>query len=355
MAEQGSEEKTESPSQKKRDDAKKEGQVAFSKEASSAALLGAFLLLFYFSGNVMLEAYKESLIFTFENIYLAELDIPLVEKLFKIFIKSSTMMVIPFFATTIVVGVFASVAQVGINFTFKPMVPKLEKLSPLKGITRIFSKQAVSDLFKSLFKMGFIFYIGYYTFMENLEIIASFTSTDPKNLLIDSFTIIGIFVFRLFLALLALAVFDYMFQRWDLEQKLRMSKQELKEELKQSEGDPVLKSRIRQIQQQLSQARMMQDVPKADVIVKNPTHFAIAMLYDRETMTAPQIIAKGADHTAKRIIEIAEENKIIVYENPTVARGLYFQVEIGDNVPEVFFKAIAEILAFVYKTKKKRR
>jgi len=166
-------------------------------------------------------------------------------------------------------------------------------------------------------------------------------------------SIVGDFVFRLFLAFLILAIFDYIFQRWDLEQKLKMSKQEMKEEHKQTEGDPTLKARIRQIQQQLSQARMMQEVPAADVVISNPTHFAIALKYDREYMSAPQVVAKGMDYMALRIIQIAGENNVIVYQNPGVARALFFQVEIGEDLPEEFYKAIAEILAFVYKTQKR--
>lgn len=354
MAESDSGEKTEDPSQKRRDDARKEGQVAFSKELTSAALLGSFLLLFYFNNQSMLASFVDSFVYAFKNLSMQELTIPMIEELLGIFLDFSAIMVFPFFGTVVVVGLFASAAQVGIHFTGKPLVPKLEKISPLKGLGRMFSKQSLAELLKSIFKMGVIGYIGYYTFMEYLEPMKNLIDMDPKGLFRIAGLVIGSFVFRLFLALLAMAVFDYMYQLWDLEQKLKMTKQEVKDEYKQTEGDPALKSKIRQIQQQMSQARMMQEVPDSDVVITNPTHFAVALKYDRETMHAPIVKAKGVDHIALRMIDIAKENEVVVFQNPTVARALYFQVEMGDTVPEEFYKAIAEILAFVYKSGKKR-
>ncbi|MDT8446804.1 MAG: flagellar biosynthesis protein FlhB [bacterium] len=355
MAESGGQEKTEAPTQKKRDDAREEGQVAFSKELSSVALLGSFLLLFWFASSSMLGAYRDAFVHSFTNLDQGEFNPALMEQMVDSIFESATILVGPFFLTALVIGVFASVVQVGFKITGKPLMPKLDKLSPLKGIQRIFSKQALSELFKSLFKMGLIGYIGWYTFIQYDQEMHNLIDQDPVVLLGIVGKITGVFTFRLFLALLILALADYLFQRWDLEQKLMMSKQDVKEEMKQSEGDPQLKARIRQIQQSMSQARMMQEVPKADVVVSNPTHFAIAMKYDRETMVAPQVMAKGADHMALRIIEIAQENGVLVYQSPQVARGLYFQVEVGDGIPEGFYKAVAEILAFVFKAKAKTK
>ncbi|MBU2512189.1 flagellar biosynthesis protein FlhB [bacterium] len=355
MAEGSSAEKTESPSQKRRDDARKEGQVAFSREVSAVALLGSYLLIFYFLGPMMIDSFGDAFRHSFINLSMSELSLPLVEELANGYIRDTVVVVIPFFFAAIVVGIMASVVQVGFNLTGKPLIPKLEKLSPLKGFGRIFSKQSISELLKSLFKMGVIGYIGYYTFETSMEQIINLIDMDSRILFSSLGSILGSFVFRLFLAFVILAIFDYMFQRWDLEQKLKMTKQEVKEEHKQTEGDPALKARIRQVQQQLSQARMMQEVPNSDVVISNPTHFAIALKYDREVMQAPQVVAKGLDYVALRIIEIAGENEVIVYHHPGVARALYFQTELGDSVPEEFYKAVAEILAFVYKTKKKKK
>ena len=353
MAESGSEEKTEAPSQKKRDDAREEGQVAFSKELSSVVLLGGFLLLFYLTNSSMLSAYKENFIFSFQNISIGELSIPLLRKLVFLFLNNVLILIGPFFLSALFLGILSSVFQVGFKVSIKPLQPKFEKLSPLGGLKKIFSKQAVSELIKSIFKMILIGYIGYYTFVEYRQEMQNLVDQDPSVLLQTSGEIISVFAFRLFMALLVLALADFMFQKWDLEQKLKMSKQDIKEEMKQSEGDPQLKAKIRQIQQQMSQARMMQEVPHSDVVVTNPSHFAIAMRYDRETMVAPQVVAKGADHMAKRILALAEENNVMIYQSPSIARGLYFQVEIGDGIPEAFYKAVAEILAIVFKTKRK--
>lgn len=355
MAEGSSEEKTESPSQKRRDDARKEGQVAFSREVSAVALLGSYLLVFYFLGPMMVDAFGLAFKQAFVNLNLSELSIPLLQEISDGYTRDAMIVVIPFFATAVVVGVMASIVQVGFNLTGKPLVPKLEKLSPLKGFGRIFSKQAFSEFLKSVFKMGVIGYIGYYTFATSMEQIINLIDTDSRILLTNAGDIIGSFVFRLFLAFIILAIFDFIFQRWDLEQKLKMTKQEVKEEHKQTEGDPALKARIRSVQQQLSQARMMQEVPGSDVVISNPTHFAIALKYDREYMQAPQVVAKGMDYIALRIIEIAGENNVMVYHHPGVARALYFQTELGDTVPEEFYKAVAEILAFVYKAQKKKK
>ncbi len=354
MAEAGSDEKTEVPSQKRREDARKEGQVAFSKEVSSCALLGGFLLVFYFAGQTMLEAYRDSFLYAFNNLDRPAFNIPNLNKFLGIFVRHAAVIVGPFFGVAVVLGVLSSIAQVGVNITLKPLIPKLSKISPIRGLGRMFSKQAFSELLKTLFKMGVIGYIGYYTYDENIEKFVGLIHLNPQLLPQKTAEIVASFLFRLFLALLAMSIFDYLFQRWDLEQKLKMSKQEVKEELKQIEGDPALKARIRTIQQQMSQARMMQEVPKADVIVSNPTHYALALQYDREVMQAPRVTAKGSGHVALRIMEIAGENDIIVYRNPPVARAMYFQVEIGDEIPEEFYKAVAEILAFVFKSKKGR-
>ena len=348
------EEKTEAPSQKKRDDARDEGQVAYSKEVGSALLLGGFLLLFWSSGKAMVQKFEEAFVYTFSNLnQWAELDISLIGRISQIYLEATLIILLPFFGVAVGVGIFASVAQVGFKITGKPLMPKFEKINPLKGIGRIFSKQSLSELVKSLFKMGVIIYLGYQVLEESWQDIQNLAAQDPRALLAETTHVAGIFAFRLFIALLAMAAFDYMFQRWDLEQKLKMSKQDIKEEMKQAEGDPHIKARIRQVQQEMSRARMMQEVPKADVVVTNPTHFAVALQYDREVMTAPRVLAKGADFLAFRIIEIARENEVIVYESPPVARGLYFQTEIGDEIPEDFYRAMAEILAFVYKVRKR--
>ena len=353
-ASDSTQEKTEAPTKKKRDDARKEGQVAFSKEVSSSLILGAVLLLFYFTGSALLQSAMDLFKFSFrDGLEVSALTIPLLSELFQLYLSKTAIIILPFVFTILPIGIFACVIQVGFQITGKAIVPKFEKMSPIKGFGRIFSKQAFNEFLKSIFKLSIIGYLGYITFTDSIGAFLDLPTKDLQEIIKIGFNIFGLFIFRLFMALLTLAFFDYLFQRWDLEQKLKMSKQDIKEELKQSEGDPQLKAKIKQIQKSLSQARMMQDVPGSDAVITNPTHFSVAIKYDQEIMASPQIVAKGADLVALRIMEIAKENNVAIIRNPPVARGLYSQLEIGDEIPEKFFKAIAEILAFVYKSKKK--
>ena len=204
---------------------------------------------------------------------------------------------------------------------------------------------------KSLFKMGVIGYITYYSYQEKIEPMLQLSALSMESIFTFNFSLMGTLFGRVALALVILAVFDYLYQRWSMEQRIKMTKQEVRDELKQTEGDPQLRARVRQVQRDISRARMMQNVPKADVIVTNPTHYAVALMYDREVMAAPRLVAKGVGFIAQRIKEVAVENDVPVVENPPVARELYAQVEIGAAVPERFFKIVAEILAYVYRLK----
>lgn len=347
--------KTEAPTQKRREDARKEGQVAFSKEVPASFLLGATLLLFYFWGPYLFKDIQALFKFAFTNLDYPELNISVIQQIFFSYFNTLFKLLLPLFLVIFCVAILSSVIQVGFKITGKPLLPKLEKISPLKGLSRIFSKQALNELIKSLFKLIIMIYIGYLSYEESMQEMISMATMPTNTIIFTLFKIVGLFSFRLFLALLTLSFFDYLFQKWDLEEKLKMTKQDVKEELKQTEGDPILKAKIRQIQQNMSKARMMQDVPNSDVVISNPTHFAIALKYDREIMQAPEVVAKGADFVALRIMDIAKKSDVPVIRNPTLVRSIYPQVEIGDSIPEAFFKAIAEILAFVYKSKKKKR
>lgn len=354
MADESSQEKTESPTEKRREDARKEGQVAFSKEVSASAILGMFLVLFYFIGGNVLEGMEKLWIYTFENLNYSELSIPFMQNLMGYYMKRTVVLFFPFFVVAFATAILASVMQVGVNITFKPLVPKPEKISPLKGFGRFFSKQTFNELIKSILKLVLIGYIGYVSYEENIATLSRLTNSSMSIIIHEAFSIVGVFCLRLFLALATMAMFDFMFQKWDLEQKLKMSKQDVKEEHKQMEGDPQLKAKIKQIQQKMSQARMMQDVPESDVVISNPTHYAIALKYDREVAASPLVMAKGSDYLALRIMDVAKKSDVPIIRNPPVARGMYQQVEIGDEIPEDFYKAVAEILAFVYKSKRKR-
>jgi flagellar biosynthetic protein FlhB len=228
---------------------------------------------------------------------------------------------------------------------------KLNKLDPIQGFKRIYSMRAIVELLKSLLKItvvGVVTFAVLWMDIDNILRLSQMT-VEQSFVFIASLTVkMGLYASG---ALLILSFLDYLYQRFDYEKNLRMSKQDIKDEYKKSEGDPLIKSKIRQRQREMAMRRMMQDVPTADVVITNPTHYAIALKYDEKKMDAPYVVAMGVDHVAQKIKEIAKANDIIMVENRPLARALYDQVDLGQAVPEEFFQAVAEIIAYVYQTK----
>ena len=354
MAEQEGQEKTEVPTEKKRRESREEGQVAFSKELSSAALLAGIMLTLVATSPIILDAMRQLMSQIFRDLAQSEeLSIDSIFTLSGEILSIILPAFAPFVAIIIFVGIFASVLQVGVLITFKAIAPKFNKISPLTGLKRLFSSQSLADFLKSMAKLIIVGFVGYLTYIDKITELNGLSVSTPDSILIYNFTVVAEVAGKIVLALVAIAIFDYFYQRWHHEQQLMMTKQEVKDETKQTEGDPQLKVRIRQIQREMSNARMMQEVPKADAVIVNPTHFSVAILYDRDVMTAPEVIAKGADHLALRMRTVARENNVPILERPELARDLYANVEIGDDIPERFYKAIAEILAFVYRLRKR--
>jgi len=354
MAEQEGQEKTEVPTEKKRRESREEGQVAFSKELSSAALLAGIVLTLVATSPIILDAMRQLMSQIFRD--LAQRKEVSIDSIFTLSGEILSIILPAFapFATVIIfAGIFASVLQVGVMITFKAISPKFNKISPLTGLKRLFSSQSLADFLKSMAKLIIVGFVGYLTYIDKITELNGLSVSTPESILIYNFTVVAEVAGKIVLALVAIAIFDYFYQRWHHEQQLMMTKQEVKDETKQTEGDPQLKARIRQIQREMSNARMMQEVPKADAVIVNPTHFSVAILYDRDVMTAPEVIAKGADHLALRMRTVARENNVPILERPELARDLYANVEIGDDIPERFYKAIAEILAFVYRLRKR--
>ena len=354
MAEQEGQEKTEVPTEKKRRESREEGQVAFSKELSSAALLAGIVLTLVATSPIILDAMRQLMSQIFRDLAQSEeLSIDSIFTLSGEILSIILPAFAPFAAVIIFVGIFASVLQVGVLITFKAIAPKFNKISPLTGLKRLFSSQSLADFLKSMAKLIIVGFVGYLTYIDKITELNGLSVSTPESILIYNFTVVAEVAGKIVLALVAIAIFDFFYQRWHHEQQLMMTKQEVKDETKQTEGDPQLKARIRQIQREMSNARMMQEVPKADAVIVNPTHFSVAILYDRDVMTAPEVIAKGADHLALRMRTVARENNVPILERPELARDLYANVEIGDDIPERFYKAIAEILAFVYRLRKR--
>lgn len=354
MAEQEGQEKTEVPTEKKRRESREEGQVAFSKELSSAALLAGIVLTLVATSPIILDAMRKLMSQIFGDLaQRKELSIDSIFTLSGEILSIILPAFAPFAAVIIFAGIFASVLQVGVMITFKAVAPKFNKISPLTGLKRLFSSQSLADFLKSMAKLIIVGFVGYLTYIDKITELNGLSVSTPEFILIYNFTVVAEVAGKIVLALVAIAIFDYFYQRWHHEQQLMMTKQEVKDETKQTEGDPQLKARIRQIQREMSNARMMQEVPKADAVIVNPTHFSVAILYDRDVMSAPEVIAKGADHLALRMRTVARENNVPILERPELARDLYANVEIGDDIPERFYKAIAEILAFVYRLRKR--
>lgn len=344
-------EKTEEPTSKKIEDARKEGNVPKSQDASGVVTLFvailAFLMLFPYMAQHVAQLFKYyfSLIGTpLDKLFM--LDIAIVT------IKEVLLVVLPLAISVAVAGVLAAFSQFGFLFTADAIQPKFSKLDPIKGMANLFSIkkliEAVKVTFKSFTTLGIGFVFFFYFILE-LPTVALFGLADQLNWLKDKMLIIA---FVMLLIIFVFAIIDVIIVRKQYFDGLKMSKQEIKDEMKSMEGDPLVKGKIRQIQMEASRKRMMAEVPNADVVITNPTHYAVALKYE-ETKRAPIVVAKGMDNIAQQIKKIARENNVHIVQNPPLARSLYAEVEIDRQIPEELFAAVAEVLAYVYKMNKK--
>ena len=346
-------EKTEQPTAKKRSDARNKGQVARSQELNAAFVLltGFFILRIlweYIYTNI-----AEYSAHVFANLATNSVTSEAVMQIFLGIVMLLVKTAFPVMIGIMLVGLAINFYQVGFVISTEKLEPKLGNLNPINGFGRIFSKRALVELFKSLFKILIIGFFLYLYLKDEIPFMPYFIYYDLPYSLAEIADKIFTMAFQVIAVIMVLAVADYAYQIWQTTQDLKMTKQEVKDEYKQTEGDPQIKGKIKQKQRQMAMARMMQEVPKADVIVTNPTHFAVALLYE-QGMSAPQVVAKGQDLVAQRIKEIARENNVAIVENKPLARALFDTVEIGGFVPEELYKAVAEVLAYVYKLKHKK-
>ena len=265
-----------------------------------------------------------------------------------IFLKTA----LPVMCVILVTALSINFAQVGFNFTMEPLIPNFDKINPLSGFGRLFSKRSLVELFKSLLKIAIIGGFVYRFMMKQTKQVPTLISVELIDSLHLTASLILDLVFNISTVLFIMAVFDYMYQWWENQESMKMSKEDIKQEFKQAEGDPQIKGKIKARQRAMAMQRMMQDVPKADVVVTNPTHFAVALKYD-QNMLAPVVVAKGQNLIAQKIKEIAKDHKVIIVENKMLARALYAAVEISHPVPHELYQAVAEVLAYVYKLKKR--
>ncbi len=347
-------EKTEPATQKKLEDARKKGQVAKSREITNGLeLLALFLILRFWVGHMGIQFLE-----IFNNIYSKISDITIfwqgtmpqwdTRVVFRQMMLQVLVIVAPILAIGFAIAFITDVAQVKWKPTLEPMKPKLSKLNPLKGFKKFFSLNALVELVKSIAKIGLILYVCYNYLKDKWPMLLNLydvTLMQALELIAVMVTDLGI---RVALLYMLIAFADFAYQKIKFKNDMKMTKQEIKEEYKQQEGDPQVKNKIRQKMRESSMRRMMQELPQADVVITNPTHYAVAIKYDPKVADAPLVIAKGENYLAARIKEVARENKVEIVENKPLARMLYANVDIGQAVPPELYQAVAEVLAFVY-------
>jgi flagellar biosynthesis protein FlhB len=355
MAEDSFQERSEPATQKKRDEQRRKGKVMKSVELNSSAILVFGLLLLSVSGTGIVINLSNILRETLAHAGTTKLSATVVQNIVSSSLTNFLWTIAPTVGGLMIIGLAASYAQVGFLFTLEPLAPKFSKINPLNGIKKVLiSRRSLVELTKNLFKVtivGVVAWISLNNVMENCVTLMDGSVESIFRFMATAALSIGL---KTGLAFLVLAVFDYLYQRYEHEHELRMTRQEVKEEWKSQEGDPIVKGRVRTIQRQIAYKRMMVDVPKADVVVTNPTHLAIAIKYDMEKMRAPKVVAKGADLIAKRIRDVATEHGVPLVEDRPLAQTLYRTVDIGEEIPEKLFQAVAQVLAYIYRIRNMR-
>jgi len=351
VAEQ-SQEKTEKATPRRRRKAREEGQVAKSRELTMAFSL--MLLLIFFLGTVplALNYFQEFMYYSFTADITMDLTPANLQRRTMETAQVAALIILPMLLAAAIFGLLSEFAQVGFLFTTKVLKPKPERLNPIKGLQRIFSKRAVVELLKAAMKASMFMGVAFVIMQGFIPVLVEL----PAMAMTEALAEVGMVVFQIGIIIAVLhviiAVMDYAYQRWEHEKNIRMTKKDVRDEHKDTEGDPQLQSKIRERQRFMAQQRMMQDVPGADVVITNPTHLAVALRYDGDEMFAPSLVAKGSGEVAHRIVEIARAHEIEVVEEKALAQALYHSTEVGEEIPAELYQAVAEILAFVYRLQK---
>lgn len=355
MADQG-QDKTEQPTQKKLDDSRKEGQVAKSNEISAFAVFSTGLLILFMFQGFMAGRIGSLATEVFNSISVWDIQFNLIQLYFAKGFIFFLLTLAPFFLGVMIFGLVSNIMQIGFKLSPKALMPKFNKMNPIKGIkNKFFSSRSMVELAKTFAKLVIVtlfIYLSLSTLIlqstdllgKSIEEIVEFMSDAALALL-----------WKIIIVYAVLAIADFMFQKYKFKKDMMMTKQEVKEENKQAYGDPQIKGKIKEKQFELSHNRMIQEVPRADVVITNPTHFAIALKYDTAKNSAPIVLAKGMDDVALRIKEVARKHNVPLYEDKPLAQALYKTCKIGEEIPEKLFEAVAKILAFVYKARKKRK
>jgi len=344
-------EKSEEPTEKKKQKALEEGQVTRSKELATLMTLLASIIGLYFFSKQFLEAisniFRENYIKTKEEIF----DASSLILQFRDTLSDTIWAIFPFLLTMAVIAIIANSILGGFNFTWKPLIPKFSKFNIIKGVKKMFGKQGMVELLKSIVKitlLGFIAVMAMWAFRYDLFVLFDYDFIDAFQKVMEMLALQFLIVT---LGMIVVALIDVPYQIYKNKTQLKMTKQEVKDESKNAEGNPEVKGRIRQIQRQLAIQRMMGSVPDADVVITNPTHYAVALKYDEEKGGAPIVVAKGVDFIALQIVKIAKGNEVMVLEIPPLSRSIYYHTEIDQEIPAGLYVAVAQVLAFIFQIK----
>jgi len=344
-------EKTEPATEKRREEARERGNVPKSNDLDSVVVMLAAFLILKFYGSQLLGVMGDYMRFSVTNLISTELTLPvtilIINQLFIVVLKC----LVPIFLIIIIAVICVNFFQVGFMLTFEPLIPDFERLNPISGLQNVLSKRALGELVKSIIKILVVSYVPYSTLSEQMPLLIRFVQLDPVPSMIILAKLIFSMAIKIILILFALAIGDWFFQKWNYEENLKMSKEEIKEEFKQREGDPKVKSKIRERQRKIATKRMMEDIPKATVVVTNPTHIAVALKYQQDEDPAPKVIAMGTGLIAEKIKEIAKAHGVPILENKPLAQALHKSVNVGDEIPADLYAAVAEILAQVLRMK----
>jgi flagellar biosynthetic protein FlhB len=354
MPDQDRDQKTERATPRRREDARKKGQVARSKDLNTALILLLAAVVLYMTGPSV-SAGLRSIFRTCFTDYLSEtISVSSSIRILTALATGTVTAILPLMGGVLFAAALASYGQVGFVMATDPLGPKFERLNPVIGVRRLCSAKSLVSLATSLAKVAVVGLAAYLYLRWRINDVPPLLDCSIPAIYEALCRWTFELVFVIAMAFLIIAATDYAFQRWDFERDIRMTKEELREELKRSEGDPLVKSRVRQIQREMASRRMMQDVPQADVVIKNPTHYAVALRYKPGKNLAPAVVAKGMNLVARKILEIAREHGVPEVENKPLAQTLYKTVEIGQEIPPILYKAVAEVLAYVYRLRTKR-
>lgn len=345
--------KTEEPTQKKLEEAKKRGQIYNSREVNSFLILFAFALIVSWSSGSIMRNAKRNMAQFIQRPDTMPADVGgLGDVLSTTIFDVAATMTAPMLIF-VVAALMAGLIQKPLILSLDPVKPKLEKISVMKGIKRMFSMRSITEFVKGLIKISIVGLIAFFAIWPDRGHLLRLPNTEVEGLLLMLQTIAVKMLVGVLIAMFFVALLDYLYQRYDYIKNLRMSKQEIKDEYKQQEGDPQIKQKLRQIRIERSRKRMMAEVPTADVVITNPTHYSVALKYENTTMAAPKIVAKGKDKVALKIREIAKEHDIPIVENPPLARALFVE-NVDEEIPLEHYQAVAEVISYVYRLKGKK-